>query len=61
MAGNVCEWTMEAYESYPMYFRIVRGGSYGDKGSDFPASSRIYGYLDFVDNTLGFRPSLYLK
>ena len=38
VAGNVCEWTMEAGDSSS---RVSRGGGYGDGGDVLPASSRI--------------------
>ena len=57
LAGNVGEWTSEAYDSY----FIVRGGSYDDGGSSDPVSYRSY---DDGSNTLdftGFRLRLYIK
>ena len=57
LAGNVGEWTSEAYDSY----FIVRGGSYDDGGSGDPVSYRSY---DDGSNTLdftGFRLRLYIK
>ena len=58
LAGNVREWTNEAYSTS---WRIARGGDYANKGTDNPASGHgdsnpVYGY----DN-LGFRPALYIK
>ena len=58
MAGNVLEWTMEAYSTSN---RVDRGGSYRNFGSGHPASVR-YGY-DFPDSSysnVGFRVTLYL-
>ena len=37
LAGNVLEWTMEAYATYN---RVARGGVYGGSGSGYPASNR---------------------
>ena len=58
LAGNVYEWTMEAYDSS---YRVGRGGGYGGYGSRYPASYRSsftpdYDYAD----TVGFRVALYL-
>ena len=40
LAGNVCEWTQEAYNTNR---RALRGGNYGCYGTDFPASHRYDG------------------
>ena len=40
LAGNVCEWTQEAYGTNR---RALRGGNYGCYGSDSPASHRYDG------------------
>ena len=40
LAGNVCEWTQEAYSTNR---RALRGGNYGCYGSDSPASHRYDG------------------
>ena len=58
LAGNVAEWTMEAYSSDG---RVHRGGYFYGSGSDYPASIRLnntpgYGGGDFI----GFRVALYL-
>ena len=37
LAGNVYEWTMEAYDSS---YRVFRGGVYNGSGSEHPASVR---------------------
>ena len=58
MAGNVWEWTMEAYNTG---YRVVRGSSCGSSGTDRPASRRSYG--DDSNGTygsIGFRLALYL-
>ena len=58
LAGNVFEWTLEKSTdtSDPC---AGRGGSYGNDGSDYPASSRYnFSTSDSVYN-IGFRPALY--
>ena len=37
MAGNVWEWTTEAYSTY---YRVCRGGSYNNDGGSYPMASR---------------------
>ena len=57
IAGNVREWTMEAYSTNS---RSVRGGQYYNTGSFNPASSRS-GYLsESFEFGIGFRLALYL-
>ena len=58
LAGNVTEWTMEAYNSTG---RVGRGGYYNFSGSHAPASDRL-GVNDpnYSHNFVGFRPALYL-
>ena len=58
LAGNVYEWTMEAYSAGN---RVCRGGYYSGSGSGSPASARTYSFsgLDGDDN-FGFRVALYL-
>jgi len=58
MAGNVSEWTMEASNSGS---RVVRGGSYNNYGSDYPASNRYNCTPDRAYDNFGFRPALYVK
>ena len=41
MAGNVWEWTTEAYSTN---FRVCRGGGYYDYGGVYPMANRGYGY-----------------
>ena len=57
LAGNVWEWTYEAYSSR----RIYRGGDYSIGGADYPVSYRRNrtpsGALDYI----GFRLRLYIK
>lgn len=52
LAGNVYEWTMEAYGTF---YRVSRGGVYDGTGSDFPASIRGGGNPDGASS--GIRPS----
>ena len=58
LAGNVWEWTLEytANSSYPC---AIRGGSYNNDGSIFPAASRNNGDTTFYNDGFGFRLSLY--
>ena len=56
LAGNVFDWTMEAYDTYD---RVYRGGGYSDNGTYDPASSRNnYSPADSYDGT---RATLYIK
>ena len=57
MAGNVMEWTMEAFINYS---RVCRGGNYYYTGSDYPVTNRGYGYPRESNNHLGFRVALYV-
>ena len=58
LAGNVYEWTSEAYSS----IFIVRGGSYRDDGSDDPVSYRSnFNSASYTNGFLGFRLRLYIK
>ena len=41
LAGNVCDWTMEAYSTYR---RVYRGGYYDLYGANVPASYRDFNY-----------------
>ena len=57
LAGNVADWTTEAYSSGK---RVYRGGACDNDGSNLPASGRVNynpgnSYFD-----VGFRPALYL-
>ena len=57
LAGNVYEWTMEAYGSS---IRVFRGGSYNHSGSGAPASNRGYSVPEGSYRNIGFRVALYL-
>lgn len=57
MAGNVREWTMEAYFTR---YRVGRGGYCSSYGSDDPASNRGTSYPNNSYSIVGFRPALYL-
>ena len=56
MAGNVFDWTIEAYNTSS---RVFRGGSI-NRGTDGPASSRYGSYPTSSDSTYGFRVALYM-
>ena len=57
LAGNVWEWTSEAYSSNFIY----RGGGYYIDGSGFPVSSRYNYIASSTDGNVGFRSRLYIK
>ena len=57
LAGNVWEWTSEAYSSRFIY----RGGRYGNDGSDYPVSYRNHINASYKNYDIGFRPRLYIK
>ena len=57
LAGNVEEWTSEAYSSYFIY----RGGSYDRDGSAYPVSCRVYNDASSTFDKVGFRSRLYIK
>ena len=59
LAGNCCEWTQEASNTY---YRVYRGGSSSVAGSDYPASDRG----DYIPNNssssyVSSRATLYIK
>ena len=57
LAGNVWEWTSEAYSSD----FIRRGGSYSYDGSDHPVSCRGINSVSYTRDYIGFRSRLYIK
>ena len=57
LAGNVWEWTSEAYSS----ISISRGGSYDYGGSDSPVSCRDRDSASGANGVTGFRLRLYIK
>ena len=57
LAGNVWEWTSEAYSSNSIY----RGGSCNNDGSGSRVSSRVYISASITYDDVGFRPRLYIK
>ena len=58
LAGNLSEWTTEAYSSV---YRVSRGGGYDNDGSLGPCSHRNFGRSpDNSDSYIGFRLALYL-
>ena len=58
VAGNCWEWTTEAFDTFS---RVLRGGYYYDTyGSDNPASDRNYYGPTNSNNSVSFRPLLYV-
>ena len=59
LAGNVCEWTLEASGIYSSHPCVCRGGSYFSINE--PAVRRYwFSYMDSGDDgSIGFRVSLY--
>ena len=59
LAGNVVDWTMEAYHTNN---RVSRGGYYNGDGTFFPASDRTGSYDPTdSDSRYGTRATLYIK
>ena len=58
LAGNVEEWTNEAYFTT---CRVSRGGRYSLSGTSDPVSTRRYGSPNLCISSFGFRPALYIK
>ena len=58
LAGNEYEWTLEksTIASHPS---VLRGGSYYNNGSSYPASGRIYYTTSGSDYDVSFRPALW--
>ena len=57
LAGNVWEWTSEAYSSLSIY----RGGSYSGDGSGHPVSYRGLNSASYTSDGIGFRLRLFIK
>ena len=59
LAGNVRDWTMEAYSSN---IRVLRGGDFGNTGTGNPARSRFTYYDPSTSSSsFGARATLYIK
>ena len=58
LAGNVRDWTMEAYSTS---YRVFRGGDYGDYGDSTPADYRYNGAPTDSSYGYGCRSALYIK
>ena len=58
LAGNVRDWTMEAYSTY---YRVYRGGYYGNGGGSYPADYRDFYYPTYSNGDYGCRSALYIK
>ena len=58
LAGNVRDWTMEAYSTNG---RVYRGGNYYDVGDSYPADYRYYGSPTNSLSYYGCRSALYIK
>ena len=57
MAGNVSDWTIEAYNTRN---RVSRGGFYNNNGSSSPASYRSSSSPTRSNGSIGFRAALYM-
>ena len=57
MAGNVCEWTMEAYNTNE---RVFRGGDYDTDGASYPVSDRESINPSSRGGYIGFRVAMYV-
>ena len=58
LAGNVYDWTMEAYSSLT---RVLRGGYYNNTSTNYPVSYRGDIHLTLSRNYYGCRGALYIK
>ncbi len=58
LAGNVRDWTMEAYSTYN---RVYRGGNYNGYGDYLPAAYRNYSNPTRSNYGYGCRSALYIK
>ena len=61
LAGNVFDWTLESDGSGAGSSRYLRGGVYGDYGSDYPAAGRNYYDPYSSYDKIGLRCALYIK
>ena len=62
VAGNLWEWTQEAsYPNNTVESYMLRGGSFYDGYSDYPACYRANGTATDTSTRNGFRPALYIK
>ena len=57
LAGNVYDWTIEAYGTNS---RVLRGGNYSFSGSGHPASDRLYSLPSSSYSYYGSRSALYV-
>jgi len=58
LAGNVRDWTMEAYSTYG---RVYRGGGCYYDGDNYPADDRSYYNPTYSVSYYGCRSALYIK
>ena len=58
LAGNCDEWSQEAQGTL---YRALRGGSYNDNGSYYPASNRAYNGVLYDIDDYGSRPTLIIS
>ena len=58
LAGNVYDWTLEAYSTN---YRVLRGGDYYSVGYFLPAAYRFYDCPDVSDDYSGSRSALFIK
>ncbi len=58
IAGNLREWTMEAYSVTSC---VIRSGGFVSGGSNFPASFRNLDNPGSTYDSFSFRPALYIK
>ena len=58
LAGNAIEWTME---SYNISSKSCRGSSYKNDGAQYPSSTRAPIVPGLINETLGFRISMYIN
>ena len=58
LAGNVRDWTMEAYSTF---YRVCRGGGYYSNGGSIPADYRGNNVPTYSGSNSGCRSALYIK